>query len=147
MYGPVRTLGVVRSVEDGYVVVQAAVERAKADFCHSKCKVCTHCEKEEDARIDLHVAVEAGERPEAGQEVMVEYERRDPALAAILFFLPPLAGLATGGYILAGILSGGDGMFLVGAFAGFVAGGLLSWGFSRSFPRLLRPEARIVEYR
>ena len=147
MYGPVRTLGVIRSVEDGYVVVQAAVEGVKADFCHSKCKVCSHCGNEEDTRVDLHIAVEAGNRPAAGQEGMGEYERRDPALAAILFFLPPLVGLAAGGYVLTGILSGGDGMFLAGALAGFVVGGLAAWGFSRSFPGLLRPEARIVEYR
>lgn len=147
MYGLVRGIGMVRAVEDGRVVVRMPLDGGGAELCKTSCEGCALCDRGKVRHLDLLAAVRDGVPPEPGQQVVVEYRRRDPALAAILFFLPPLIGLALGGHILNRFVGGGDWMFLAGALAGFVAGALVSLCLSRFFPRLVRPEAKILEYR
>ena len=143
MYGRIRGIGRVHAVEDGHVIVR--VPRDNGELCKASCKGCALCETGKIRYLDIRTEAKEGALLRPGQRLVVEYRRRDPGLAAALFFLPPLFGLAAGAHAL-DRFAGGDWMFLAGAVAGFTAGMLASLGFIRLFPRLMRPEARIVQY-
>lgn len=143
MEGMVRAPGVVFTFEDGQVVVRAPAEGT--DGCAAACDACGLCDKRKMRYIDIIVPYDR----ETGtlnrwDKVEVEYERRDPGYAALLFFLPPLFGLVGGGYLLRYLAGGGDMVFLIGALAGIVIGGLISVMISRRFPNMVRPEGRIL---
>ena len=143
MKGSFKGFAVVLSHNEGNFLVRMPLDEESGDC--GGCKICQTCGSEKNKFIDVSVSFSKGEiPPSVGSRVMIEYHRRDPGLAAILFFAPPLVGLVGGGYLFRWAGADSDGFFLVGAASGLLAGIGLAWIVSRLFPFLFRQEGKLV---
>ncbi len=118
------------------------VERGADEECGGcgACALKSLCKGRENRMMDLAVTAPAGEAYRPGDAVTVAYTRPNQAVAALVLFLPALAGLAAGGWLAGGR---GDGALLAGCAAGFAAGLGLSWWIARR-TEALRPSVRVV---
>ncbi len=133
--------GTVLLAGSGVLVVR--VERGADEDCGG-CRSCALrrlCKGRETRRMDLAVPVPAGAAYTPGDAVRLAYRGANAALAAAVMFLPPLAGLAAGGFLARGE---GDGVFLLACLAGAAAGVGASWALSRS-AAALKPDVRLLE--
>lgn len=144
MEGKVSATGVVKALEPEKMVVRVRLDGG-GDDCGSACDACNLCDKKRIRHIDVAVPLADGQivHHRRGERVRLEYERHDPALAAVLFFGPALAGLIAGG-IIGWLWRGADSAFLAGAFVGFVAGLATTLALKRLFPGMIQPEGRLT---
>ncbi len=136
--------GAVIAVAPDHVVVRLEKREEDCGGCRS-CAMKNLCGGRDAGHIDLRTPLAAeGDRPETGDAVRVAYRPANAALAAVVMFLPALAGLLLGG--LAGYRLGGgddDAVFVLGCLIGLAAGVGTSAALSRLSPAL-KPSVRIV---
>lgn len=143
MEGLVRGNGVVLSHEDDKVIIRMPVDGD--ENCASHCETCGLCEKGKKRFIDVYADLDTVTNTlQKGTPVSVEYERCDPGMAAILFFLPALAGLLVGGGIGSVVAAGDDTLLLMLIGGGFVVGASVSWLCRRKYLGMVRPKANKV---
>ncbi|MCD8138991.1 MAG: SoxR reducing system RseC family protein [Planctomycetaceae bacterium] len=132
---------VVLSVDNDRVMVRMAKEE-DCGGCRS-CALKNLCHKESD-HLDLPVRLEDGvPPPQPGETVRVGYRAANAAAAAFIMFLPALVGLFFGGFAVNRYWGEGDGLFLVGCFAGLGLGLVVTFAISR-LSTALRPEIRLL---
>jgi positive regulator of sigma E activity len=136
--------GVITEAAGGTVTVglETGSEHAACGGCAAK-KFCGP----DKFRRRLIRLENGGDSPgRAGERVRLACLSPNPALAALVLFSPPLAGIFLGG-ALARSLSGGEAAFLSAVLAGFAGGLALAFFCARRFPalrsrfRLLPPSA------
>ncbi|MCL2000649.1 MAG: SoxR reducing system RseC family protein [Planctomycetes bacterium] len=79
-----------------------------------------------------------------GERVRLHYVQANPALAAIILFVPALVGLALGAFAAAWLFGGEDKVFLIGAGCGFALGLLVTFAINR-LSLSLRPIIKLAE--
>lgn len=143
MEGRVQGKGVVLSREDDKLIIRMPVDGDES--CVSHCDTCGLCEKGKKRFIDVYADLDTVTNTlQEGAPVSVEYERRDPGTAAVLFFLPALIGLFAGGIVGGTIANGDDTLLLVLTGGGFLLGALVSWFCRRKYTGMIRPKANKV---
>ncbi len=143
MEGLVRGKGVVLSREDDKLVIRMPADGDES--CVSHCETCGLCEKGKKRFIDVYADLTPVTNTlQEGAVVSVEYERRDPGMAAVLFFLPALLGLLIGGFAGAKLSDGNDNLLLLMIGGGFLLGALVSWLSRRRYTGMIRPKANKV---
>lgn len=134
---------VVLSVDKNRVMVRMAKEEDCGD-CHS-CALKNLCHKESD-HLDLPVRLGEGiAPPQPGETVRVGYRAANAAVAALIMFLPALVGLFFGGFVVNRYWGDGDGLFLIGCFAGLALGLAVTFAVSR-LSTALRPDIRLLNH-
>lgn len=145
MDGRFRSAGEVVSVDSTGITIRIGMNDSLSE-CSSMCDACGLCHGKKRRHMDVHVPLSA-KRAEysPGDRVMVEYRRRDPALVAVVFFVPPLLGLLIGAGLAKYLWNAGDGGFLVGCLIGLAVGFLIPVFLRQWIRAALSPNAVLVE--
>ncbi|MDR3077861.1 MAG: SoxR reducing system RseC family protein [Planctomycetota bacterium] len=145
MRGDVRE-AVVVAAGAGRLTVSLETEEGEAAGC-SGCAMRGLCGPlgRKRGRFEMTLDLPAGPTLKPGEVVRVFYQPPNLTLAALVMFLPSLAGLFLGGIAARRWLAESDGIFLAGMLAGFVAGLVLSFVFNR-LTTLVRPRADWADF-
>lgn len=123
------------------LVVRMDREEADCGGCGT-CAVKALCRGRDGAHFDVRVPVSPDVRAGPGDRVRVAYRGANAAVASLVMFLPALLGVIFGGFAANALVGEGDGVFLLGAAAGFALGVGATFLLARLAS--LRPEARLV---
>lgn len=132
--------GTVLDVQPDKVMVRIDKEE-DCGGCRS-CAVRALCQGRDTGHLDLPLRPVDGVAAVPGGRVRVAYRGANPAVAAVIMFVPALIGLFLGGFIGNRFWSGSDGILLAGCLLGLGLGVAATYGISQL--RSLRPEARLL---
>lgn len=132
--------GTVLSVQPDAILVRIDKEE-DCGGCRS-CAVRALCQGRDGGHLDIPLSPVPGVTAVPGERVRVEYRGANPAVAALIMFVPALIGLFAGGLIGNRYGEGSDGILLLGCLVGLVLGLVVSIVLSKA--RSLRPEARLL---
>ena len=110
----------------------------------SSCAMKSLCRGQDAGRLDVRIPVADGGQLRPGERIRVAYRGANPAVAALILFLPGLLGVVFGGFAANALAGGGDGVFLTGALTGLAVGTGITYAVSRSVASL-RPDAKLSE--
>lgn len=133
--------GSVLSVAGDRAVVR--VEREEDCSGCGTCPVKALCHGRDTGHLDVAVPLGPGEKVAPGEKVRIAYRAANPAIASLVMFAPPLAGLIAAGLAAHRLWNGSEARLVIGCLAGLAAGTALTFVLSRSL-RALRSEARLA---
>lgn len=130
---------------DGPGGLLVRVEREGGEDCGG-CRSCALkklCQGRDGQHLDLVVSAAGGSGRAPGETVRVAYREPNAAVAAVVMFVPALAGLLLGG-VLAHRFFPGDAALLAGCGIGLAAGFAVTFILARLLPGL-GPSARLAD--
>lgn len=134
--------GTVVAIERDMAVVR--IEREEdCGGCRS-CAMKALCRGRDTGHMDLVASLAGGAAPSPGTRVQVAYRETNPALAALVMFVPSLLGLFFGGFAANRLWHASDGIFLAGCLVGLLAGLAATFVLYR-LSSALKPAARLVD--
>lgn len=133
--------GMVLSANGSNLIVRLDHNPNQAATGCRSCAMKAVCKGMETGQMDLPVAAPGGAEYAPGDEIVIAYKQANAALAAAAMFVPPLAGLAAGGWLLR---AGSDMTLLLGCALGFAAGLAATWLISKKAD-ILRPRIEVVK--
>ncbi len=135
--------GAILSVGPDWLLVRVDEEEfGEGDGCRS-CAMRGMCHGRAARGTEVKVPVPDAAKWQPGERVRLRYRQANPALAAVVMFLPALLGLLLGGFAANGLFGAGDGIFLAGSAGGLVLGLLITVAVNRLFPSL-GPKAELI---
>lgn len=135
--------GIVAAIEPGGLVVRFDNEE-ECGGCRS-CAVKSLCRGRDSGQMELPLSLEReiASGYAIGDRIAIRYRAANPAVTAVILFLPTLLGLSFGGFIANVLFQGGDGVFLAGTAVGIAIGLAVTLAAYHAFPSL-KPEIRLA---
>jgi sigma-E factor negative regulatory protein RseC len=135
-----RTTARVRDVRDGRAWLACETAASACDACHGG-RGCAlrWLARAEGAMLEVPAEAADGRRLATGDGILVEVSEGELLRAALLAYLPPLAGLLAGAGSATVLAPGGQATAVLASLAGLVAG----WAVSRAWLRRSPPRYRL----
>lgn len=139
-----------QTIREGTVIGQAPgqimVRIDKEEDCEGcrSCAVKAMCRGREEKYMDVPVPVSGDQPPAKGSPVRISYRAANPALAALIMFLPALVGLSLGGFAAAHLWPGSDVLLLAGCLIGVLVGITVTYAATKTMTSL-RPHVRLLD--